>query len=53
MECYHGTLTDVWVTELQKQILWDCRVCDRLKKEVLPVADYVLDTTHHENPHLN
>lgn len=28
----------------------DWRVCDRLKKEVLPVADYVLDTTHAKEP---
>lgn len=28
----------------------DWRVCDRLKKELLPNADYVLDTTHPEEP---
>lgn len=28
----------------------DWRVCDRLKKDLLPHADYVLDTTHPEEP---
>ena len=41
---------DAFSYQYKRAFFVDWRVCDRLKKELLPVADYVLDTTHPDDP---
>ena len=41
---------DAFSYQYKRAFFVDWRVCDRLKKELLPVADYILDTTHPEEP---
>jgi hypothetical protein len=43
-------LNDAFSYQYKRAFFVDWRVCDRLKKELLPVADYVLDTTHPDDP---
>ncbi|HRQ49727.1 MAG TPA: hypothetical protein PLR74_04275, partial [Agriterribacter sp.] len=41
---------DAFSYQYKRAFFVDWRVCDRLKKELLPRADYVLDTTHPNDP---
>lgn len=41
---------DIFSYQYKRAFFVDWRVCDRLKKELLPDADYVLDTTHPDEP---
>lgn len=41
---------DAFSYQYKRAFFVDWRVCDRLKKELLPPADYVLDTTHPDDP---
>lgn len=41
---------DSFASLYKRAFFVDWRVCDRLKKEVLPLADYVIDTTINEEP---
>ncbi|MBX3257429.1 MAG: class I mannose-6-phosphate isomerase [Chitinophagaceae bacterium] len=42
--------TDTFSYQYKRAFFVDWRVCDRLKKVILPAADYVLDTTHPDEP---
>lgn len=45
-----SNINDAFSYHYKRAFFVDWRVCDRLKKEILPKADYVIDTTHPDEP---